>query len=143
MGRPAANLKGLQFGDWTVIQRDGTIGAGAAWLCRCPEGHEKRIRAQRLKEGRTTRCPECRANKLDAIYARDREFIEVWQRSQYMPEVIAALGITIPQARAVAARLRLNKVKLKRMRSGRSPRAQQHYAAMRELAEKALRETEQ
>lgn len=140
MPRKASNLAGQKFGTWTAIERDGKIGTNAAWLCRCENGHEKRIAAHRLKAGDKTACTECAANRVDAIYARDRAFVEAWQRAEYVSDVMAALGITRKQASAVAARLRLNKVPLKRMRSGRSPKSQQHYAAMRELAENALKE---
>lgn len=40
------------FGHWTVISTEGTGG----WLCRCVCGTEKRIRASKLRAGRSGSC---------------------------------------------------------------------------------------
>jgi len=137
MPRPTKDLTGKQFGVWTAVERDGHIATNVAWLCRCANGHEKRISANRLQREETTRCKECCSNRLDAIYARDAEFIQAWQQAERIVDVANQLGISEEQARSVASRLRQHKVKLKRMMLGRNPKAERHYAEMRKLAEEA------
>ena len=135
MSRRATDLMGKQFGAWTATKRDGRIGTNAAWLCRCENGHEKRISANRLLAGGTSKCKECQSNRLDEIYARDAEFVQAWQQAERIADVATELGISEQQARSVASRLRQHKVRLKRMLIGRNPKAEAHYVKMRKLAE--------
>lgn len=137
MPRPTKDLTGKQFGVWTAVERDGHIATNVAWLCRCENGHEKRISANRLQRGETTQCKKCRSNRLDAIYARDAEFVQAWQEAEKIADVADQLSISEQQARSVASRLRAHKVPLKRMPIGRSPKIEAHYEKMRALAEEA------
>ena len=52
----AVNLKDRVFGQLTVIERAGTIGKHAAWLCRCECGKTKVIRADHLIYHQTKSC---------------------------------------------------------------------------------------
>ena len=63
----AVNLKDRVFGQLTVIERAGTIGKHAAWLCRCECGNIFETRSTLLKNGQSTNCG-CVKKANDKIY---------------------------------------------------------------------------
>lgn len=140
MARPAVDITGQVFGDWTVLRRDGQLQANAAWLCRCPAGHERRINSQRLRDGRTLRCPECGSRKVTASYRRDEEFVRTWQAAYCVADVADVMGLTVVQTQAIAARLRRHGVEIKRM--ARTKASEKHYDSLRSLAAELTPEEE-
>ena len=56
------DLSGLQFGLLTVIKYSPrkTKSTATQWLCRCECGRLVIVRSDNLKDGRTTKCSECR-----------------------------------------------------------------------------------
>lgn len=50
------DLTGLRFGRLVVLERAGTIGKSAAWLCRCDCGSDVKVRADNLLSGGTRSC---------------------------------------------------------------------------------------
>ena len=136
VGSPSKNRAGKKIGDWTAIKRDGHIGTNAAWLCRCKNGHEKRIAANRFGREKALLCRQCRGARMREIYQLDAEFVPLWQQASSVEEVACNLGITEQEVKERAARLRRHKVPLKHMARGRRV-AEEHYAKMRQLAEEA------
>jgi hypothetical protein len=47
---------GQTFGRLTVIERNGSKGKRAAWLCRCSWGNESTVAGQDLRSGETRSC---------------------------------------------------------------------------------------
>lgn len=54
--KTAANLVGQRFGRLLVQVRDGNIGRGAAWLCRCECGKVTRASTGAIKSGHKRSC---------------------------------------------------------------------------------------
>lgn len=52
----AARLEGHKFGKLTVVERAGSLGKHAAWLCKCECGNTKVIRADHLIYRQTQSC---------------------------------------------------------------------------------------
>ena len=71
LGR-AADLRGQQFGEFTVItqaksevliNKKGRKTCRAAWLCRCACGAQQVVTATRLRVGYAVRCAHCVRNQ--------------------------------------------------------------------------------
>lgn len=60
----ATNLDGAHVGRWTVLQRNGSIGRAAAWLCVCACGQQKTLKGQDLKRQRTGSCGCAKRSRL-------------------------------------------------------------------------------
>lgn len=137
MPRKATDLAGKRFGDWEAIERDGVIGANAAWLCRCPHGHTRRISALHLTSGRATRCgcDHCTERRKQAAYAADEDFVRAWQSSKSIEEVAKKLSLTATKVRSIRQRMAKYKVPLKKYESGTRPGLRAHYDRLRKLAE--------
>lgn len=56
MAMPVSKLIGQTFGRLTVIERAGTMGKNAAWLCECACGGTAVTHGGNLKSGHTTSC---------------------------------------------------------------------------------------
>lgn len=69
MGR-AIDLKGQRFGRWLALERAGSIGGHAAWLCRCDCGKEKVVVSRDLRRGDSR---SCGCLKSEAMSKRNRE----------------------------------------------------------------------
>lgn len=52
----AKDLLGARFGRLTVIERSGSKGRFAAWLCQCDCGETARVRSVELTQGNTKSC---------------------------------------------------------------------------------------
>jgi hypothetical protein len=50
------NLRGQQFGDWTVLRRDRSMTEGTYWRCRCACGNERHVAQQALLVGTSKSC---------------------------------------------------------------------------------------
>ena len=50
------DMTGQRFGRLTVIERAGTLGNRAAWLCKCDCGREHVVRGKLLRNGNTVSC---------------------------------------------------------------------------------------
>ena len=50
------DLSGQRFGRLLAVERVGTSGGGALWLCKCDCGQEHRVRANALRVGATLSC---------------------------------------------------------------------------------------
>lgn len=59
---PTKDLSGIQFGEWTVLQK--TVGKKYHWDCLCSCGFAKSIYMGSLANKSTTCCSKCRAKKL-------------------------------------------------------------------------------
>ena len=57
------DLTGQRFGRLTVINRSGSGGKDARWLCKCECGKEKVVRSSCLRNGETKSCG-CLSNEL-------------------------------------------------------------------------------
>ena len=60
MGK-SIDLTNKVFGTWTCINH---IEKGV-WLCRCENGHERKIQGYFLRKGEIPKCKECKASELD------------------------------------------------------------------------------
>ena len=56
MGRPAIDLNGMVFNDWTVIGRELTFLKNAKWICRCKCGNIRSVEGQKLRKGTSKSC---------------------------------------------------------------------------------------
>lgn len=54
---------GDRFGLWTAVSRAPNRGPSVYWVCRCQCGNEREVRADGLKNGRSTSCG-CRPYEL-------------------------------------------------------------------------------
>ncbi len=64
----AENLKGKQFGAWTVLYRvENTKSNRTQWKCQCSCGNISLVQSCHLKSGASTRCRECyyKSNIID------------------------------------------------------------------------------
>lgn len=52
---PKHNLKGMRFGEWTVLEYAGD----SHWLCRCSCGTVQKVQTGQLRFGTATRCNKC------------------------------------------------------------------------------------
>jgi len=55
------DLTGQKFGQWTVLSRTHNIKSKISWYCQCSCGKIYIVEGGRLKNGRSTRCMECRS----------------------------------------------------------------------------------
>ncbi|MCI9640446.1 hypothetical protein ACDL92_11915 [Ihubacter sp. mB4P-1] len=66
-------LEGKVIGFWEVIDYAGCDGKKSWYRCRCGKcGTIKQIRADKLRDGRTKQCADCRAAELNAISLRKK-----------------------------------------------------------------------
>ena len=78
------NLTGNRFGRLVVIERQGRIGAHAAWRCACDCGNEAIVRGDHLRHGKTHSCrcleKEMRDNgEIHLIHGgRNTRIYEIW-----------------------------------------------------------------
>ncbi len=55
------DLTGRKFGDWEAIKIvECTKDAHRIWLCRCKNGHEKRILGTNLNRNKSIYCFKCK-----------------------------------------------------------------------------------
>jgi hypothetical protein len=64
MGKPTPDLAGQTFDRLTVVERNGVVNHGAAWLCRCSCGNLTTVKGRRLIERKTRSCGCLRAELL-------------------------------------------------------------------------------
>ena len=85
------DLKGRQFGRWTVIERGNTYvapngGRKTTWLCRCECGKEKEVDSQALRRGSSASCG-CLANGLTSKRQKIDMVGQVYGRLTVIKEV--------------------------------------------------------
>lgn len=68
MGKPAPDLTGQTFDRLTVLERNGMVNNGAAWLCRCACGNLTTVKGRRLIERKTRSCGCLRAELIRRPY---------------------------------------------------------------------------
>lgn len=65
-----ADLTGLRFGRWTVLERaENTRGGMSRWLCRCECGNARVVRAAQLRRGASL---SCGCLSVEMLVARSR-----------------------------------------------------------------------
>jgi hypothetical protein len=74
------NLKGMIFGDWTVVRRSGYLKCNSnsslsMWLCQCVCGVRKKIPISNLTTGKSKRCTTC----SHEILAVSRRVGNIWE----------------------------------------------------------------
>lgn len=64
----ADNLAGLVFGYWLVLYQDNERGKHGEvyWVCKCECGFKKRVTANSLRNGSSTKCYSCK-NRLHGM----------------------------------------------------------------------------
>ena len=78
----ALDLRHKRFGSLTAIERHENDDVGRAyWVCACDCGGAHIARAAYLREGRTTRCPECAA-------APEAVCIDAWYHVTLLKEAV-------------------------------------------------------
>jgi hypothetical protein len=117
VSRPATDYKGFAWGNWKVLHREGTSNRVAAWLCKCLAcGHEQIIGSNRIRDSEGVVCESCEKQPPSKrALCTDEEFVRAWQTSANVPEVCQKLTGTRMQVHAIAGRLRLHGVPLKKM----------------------------
>ncbi|MDB4352393.1 hypothetical protein OAA60_03070 [Porticoccaceae bacterium] len=50
------DLSNQKFGRWTAMERTGTKGGGALWLCKCDCGNVGEVRSNALRTGKSKSC---------------------------------------------------------------------------------------
>lgn len=63
MGRAVIDLKGQQFGRWTVLEQVGRVrdAGNVIWRCQCECGKYASIASSDLRRGKTHGCGKCGA----------------------------------------------------------------------------------
>lgn len=67
----AQDIVGERYGMLTVVQRDGYIGTGAAWICKCDCGGSIRTRTSALNNGHAQSCG-CRRGGITHGHTKNR-----------------------------------------------------------------------
>lgn len=82
MGDTLKDLTGMQFGNWSVIERAPNKGKAVMWRCRCDCGTEKIVHGTSLKSGTSTMCRVCadRSHKPRSHGLTRHPLYRVWQR---------------------------------------------------------------
>ena len=79
----AIDLTGQRFGRLTVVERAGTAGSNATWLCNCDCGNVKIVSARSLKTGNTKSCGclfnEANAKRCVTHGAKKTRLYRIWQ----------------------------------------------------------------
>lgn len=92
-GRPAVDLTGRTFGDWTVLAFSHSDGKARWWRARCVCGNERVQRGWVLTKGKSLRCGTCSSRKEGELFVQRRA--EEWAGTEANGWIVLAHAGTV------------------------------------------------